>query len=205
MPGKENTGRYTKGYAALHGAPCVSTRVPAGSYGDDDGFALLICLSILAESGHYARAQSQYGVDVWTVDQGLPQNLVRGLAQSPDGYLWIATFDGLVRFDGIRFTTFGQSNTPGITSNRFASMYQGKDADLWLVNEIGGLTRYHDGSFRTYGVERRSARRSRGRDNGRPSRQYLDSFSRPHRPVGRCTRALRRDRIGATERSTTSR
>jgi signal transduction histidine kinase/ligand-binding sensor domain-containing protein len=103
--------------------------------------------------GGSAPAQMQYGVDVWTVDNGLPQNLIRGLAQSPDGYLWIATFDGLVRFDGMRFTTFNQSNTPGIASNRFASMYQGKDADLWLANEIGGITRYRNGSFRNYGTE----------------------------------------------------
>ncbi len=154
MPGKGNTGRYTKTMR-----PYTERRVVP--HGGRQGlmatmmaliFQSVICLAILANSGHYAGAQSQYGVDVWTVDQGLPQNLVRGLAQSPDGYLWIATFDGLVRFDGIRFTTFGQSNTPGITSNRFSSLYQGKDADLWMVNEIGGLTRYHEGSFRTYGV-----------------------------------------------------
>jgi signal transduction histidine kinase/ligand-binding sensor domain-containing protein len=149
MPGRENTGRYTKTMRPY-------TEHRAFPHGCGPGFlstmTALICLSILAGSGHYARAQAQYGVDVWTVDDGLPQNLVRGLAQSPDGYLWIATFDGLVRFDGMRFTTFNQSNTAGISSNRFGSMYQGKDADLWLVNEIGGLTRYHDGSFRTYGV-----------------------------------------------------
>ncbi len=154
MPGKANAGRYTKTMwpyterrAFPHGRLQDRIATIATSI-----FRSLICLSILAASGRYAGAQAQYGVDVWTVDQGLPQNLVRGLAQSPDGYLWIATLDGLVRFDGIRFTTFGQSNTPGITSNRFASLYQGKDADLWMVNEIGGLTRYRDGSFRTYGV-----------------------------------------------------
>ena len=112
------------------------------------GVSTFIC-SLALLGGSFARAQ--YGVDVWTVDNGLPQNLIRGLAQSPDGYLWIATFDGLVRFDGMRFTTFNQSDTPGIASSRFASMYQGKDADLWLANEIGGVTRYHNGSFRTYG------------------------------------------------------
>jgi signal transduction histidine kinase/ligand-binding sensor domain-containing protein len=154
MPGKANTGRYTKTMRPYTGCRVVPHRWRQGPIATRMAliFLSMLCLAILANGGHSAQAQSQYGVDVWTVDQGLPQNLVRGLAQSPDGYLWIATFDGLVRFDGIRFTTFGQSNTPGIASNRFGSMYQGKDGDLWLINETGGLTRYHDGSFRTYGV-----------------------------------------------------
>ncbi len=98
-------------------------------------------------------AHAQYGFDVWTADDGLPQNIIRGLGQTPDGYLWIATLDGLVRFDGVRFTVFNKDNTSGIASNRFRTMYQGINGDLWLCNEAGGLTRYHDGSFRTYSTE----------------------------------------------------
>src|SRR5450432_2827496 len=69
-------------------------------------------------------ATSQYRFDVWTADDGLPQNIVRGIRQSADGYLWLATLDGLARFDGVRFTTFNKSNTPGIASNRFRMMVQ---------------------------------------------------------------------------------
>lgn len=96
-------------------------------------------------------AQAQYGVNHWTVEQGLPQNLVRCITQTPDGYLWIATLDGLVRFDGVRFTVFDRRNTTGMISNRFAGMDRGRNGDLWLTNEIGGLTRYHEGAFRIYG------------------------------------------------------
>jgi signal transduction histidine kinase/ligand-binding sensor domain-containing protein len=99
-------------------------------------------------------ACAQYRFDVWTADDGLPQNIVRGIRQSADGYLWLATLDGLARFDGVRFTTFNKENTPGIASNRFTSMVQTTDGDLWLEIESGGITRYHSGSFATYGSER---------------------------------------------------
>lgn len=62
---------------------------------------------------------TQYRFDSWTTDNGLPQNGVRAIAQTPDGYLWFTTFDGLVRFDGARFTVFDKNNSPGISSNRF--------------------------------------------------------------------------------------
>ena len=58
------------------------------------------------------QSASPFGVTVWTVDDGLPQNIVRGLHQTPDGYLWIATLDGLARFDGVRFTVFDKNTTP---------------------------------------------------------------------------------------------
>jgi signal transduction histidine kinase/ligand-binding sensor domain-containing protein len=112
----------------------------------------LALLLIMLSSGLVARAQ--YGIDHWTVEDGLPQGIIRGIAQTPDGYLWITTLDGLVRFDGVRFTIFAKGDTPGLISNRFREMYPGRDGDLWLTNEIGGVTRYHDGAFLSYGAER---------------------------------------------------
>ena len=52
---------------------------------------------------------AQYRFDYWTADNGLPQNSVRDIVQTRDGYLWPATFDGLVRFDGVRFTVFSRA------------------------------------------------------------------------------------------------
>jgi signal transduction histidine kinase/ligand-binding sensor domain-containing protein len=109
----------------------------------------LACLLLLNCSS--AALAAQYRLKVWTVENGLPQNVIRGIAQSPDGYLWIATLDGLARFDGIRFTVFNKSNTSGIASNRFSSMVQDQNGDLWLTSESESITRYHRGSFHTYG------------------------------------------------------
>src|ERR1700744_5622131 len=113
--------------------------------------ALTICLFSLRAPA--AIPAAEYHLRTWTVENGLPQNVIRGIAQTPDGYLWIATLDGLARFDGVRFTTFNKSNTRGIASNRFSGMVQDRNGDLWLTTESGGLTRYRGGSFRSFGPE----------------------------------------------------
>jgi signal transduction histidine kinase/ligand-binding sensor domain-containing protein len=97
-------------------------------------------------------AEGQYRATHWDANAGLPQNIVRGIAQTPDGYLWVATLNGVARFDGVRFTIFDKSNTPGITTNRFAAFALGADGDLWLNGENGSLTQFHNGTFRASGT-----------------------------------------------------
>ena len=93
----------------------------------------------------------QYRFDSWTTDNGLPQNSVREIAQTPDGYLWFTTFDGLVRFDGVKFTTFSKSNTPGIINNRFTGIFCDKEGTLYATTTEGGvLTVYKNGVFSSY-------------------------------------------------------
>jgi signal transduction histidine kinase/ligand-binding sensor domain-containing protein len=99
-----------------------------------------------------APAQTQYGYEVWTVDNGMPENEIRGITQTPDGYLWIATFNGLVRFDGVHLTPFNRA-TPGLLSNQFGTMLQGRNGDLWLQSVDRGVVRYHNGVFRAYGKQ----------------------------------------------------
>jgi signal transduction histidine kinase/ligand-binding sensor domain-containing protein len=96
--------------------------------------------------------QAQYRATQWNANAGLPQNIVRGIVQMPDGYLWIATLNGIARFDGVRFTVFDKSNTPGITTNRIAALARGTDGDLWLCGENGSITRYHKGIFSLLGM-----------------------------------------------------
>jgi signal transduction histidine kinase/ligand-binding sensor domain-containing protein len=108
---------------------------------------------VLIFSSTSAVCGAQYRFDMWTAENGLPQSVIKGIAQTPDGYLWIATLDGLARFDGVRFSVFNKNNSLGIASNRFSSMVQGADGDLWLMSEGGALTRYHRGAFHTYGAQ----------------------------------------------------
>jgi len=106
---------------------------------------ILVCLGVAAD------ASAQYRFDTWTTDNGLPQNGVRDITQTPDGYLWFTTFDGLVRFDGVRFTTFGTGNTKGIINNRFTGLYSDKDGTLYATTmEDGVLTIYRDGVFTSF-------------------------------------------------------
>ena len=108
---------------------------------------ILLCL------GAAAPAAAQYRFDHWTADNGLPQNSVRDIVQTQDGYLWFTTFDGLVRFDGVRFTAFNKSNSPGIASNRFVNLFEDRFGDLWATVETGEVVRRHQGRFATYSRE----------------------------------------------------
>lgn len=93
---------------------------------------------------------AEYQVDSWTTENGLPQNIISGVCQTPDGYLWVATMDGLARFDGVRFVIFNRSNTPGILVNRFTSLYCSGSGEFWAGTESSGITRYQQGRFTTY-------------------------------------------------------
>jgi signal transduction histidine kinase/ligand-binding sensor domain-containing protein len=95
-------------------------------------------------------AAAQYHVQSWTTEHGLPQNVVGSVQQTRDGYIWLATPDGLVRFDGVRFTVFDRSNSLGIRSNRFNVLYEAADGAIWAGTERAGVTRYAHGTFTTY-------------------------------------------------------
>src|ERR1044071_10476015 len=108
--------------------------------------ALLLSLIWLSTT----TATAQYRFDSWTTDNGLPQNSVRSIIQTRDGYLWLTTFDGLVRFDGVHFTVFDKSNTKGLSTNRFTSLYEDSDGALWAGTGDGSLTLYRGGVFTSY-------------------------------------------------------
>ena len=107
-------------------------------------FSLIACLLVCGE------ASAQYHFDTWTTDNGLPQNGVRQITQTPDGYLWFTTFDGLVRFDGVRFTV-QLRHTTGIINNRFTSLRVAADGTLYAaMTENGTLSVYRDSVFSSY-------------------------------------------------------
>ena len=94
--------------------------------------------------------QPKYQFDHWTTDDGLPQNAVNAILQTRDGHLWLATFDGLVRFDGLQFTVFNKGNSRGIGSNRFDRLFEDRQGALWAVTGEGLLVKYQAGVFTTY-------------------------------------------------------
>jgi len=83
----------------------------------------------------------------WTASNGLPVNQLTGMAQSREGYLWLSTTDGLVRFDGLRFTVFNRGNTPALPTNRFIALEADGDGHLWIVSEGGHLVEGREGTF----------------------------------------------------------
>lgn len=112
---------------------------------------ILISVCLLFVLADSARAREHYRFDTWSTDNGLPQNGVRRITQTPDGYLWFTTFDGLVRFDGVQFTTFNKSNTKGIINNRFTHVFSDTDGTLYATTmEDGILTIVREGVFSSY-------------------------------------------------------
>lgn len=96
----------------------------------------------------------QYVHEAWRVEDGLPVNSIHTLLQSREGYLWMATFDGLVRFDGVRFTVFNTGNREALPSDRIVDLLETRDGSLWIRTEQGHLVRFKEGVFTHFGPER---------------------------------------------------
>jgi ligand-binding sensor domain-containing protein/two-component sensor histidine kinase len=89
----------------------------------------------------------RYSVRSWQTDEGLPQNSVWTLAQTPDGYLWVGTHEGLARFDGVRFTLIDEPSAPYLKHAWIVALCLSRDGSLWIACENNGLTRLKDGAF----------------------------------------------------------
>ena len=84
----------------------------------------------------------------WQREQGLPQTSVRALAQTRDGYLWVGSEDGVARFDGVRFVSFGLRE--GLRGGSVRALLEDSRGALWIGTVGGGLTRWQDGQFTTF-------------------------------------------------------
>ena len=83
----------------------------------------------------------------WRAEDGLPQNKVSAIQQTRDGYLWVGTYSGLARFDGVSFTVFHDNNTPAMRNSRVTSLFEAEDGTLWIGHESGDVTRMKEGIF----------------------------------------------------------
>lgn len=108
--------------------------------------AALLCAPALSanEPGgvRTGRPLSQYTHKYWTTAAGLPQNSITCMTRTPDGYLWAGTQEGLVRFDGVRFTVFDKQNTPAFRNNFISTLYVDRRGTLWIATYDGALISY---------------------------------------------------------------
>jgi len=122
--------------------------------------SLLLAASAFALDPH--RALTQARLSVWTSDAGLPQNTIHAIVQARDGYLWMGTEEGLVRFDGVRFVVSDRQNEPALRSPFVSSLFESADGTLWIGTYGGGLARMRHGRVEAFLPELLGADRIRG-------------------------------------------
>jgi signal transduction histidine kinase/ligand-binding sensor domain-containing protein len=107
--------------------------------------AIVLAMSVRA-------AAAQYRIDTWTTEQGLPQNSVNAVLQTRDGFIWMTTFGGIVRFDSVNLDVFNTVNTPALRTSRFTSLIEDSSGALWINADVYGVARYQNGAFTSFGV-----------------------------------------------------
>ncbi|HUH89495.1 MAG TPA: diguanylate cyclase [Lysobacter sp.] len=117
-------------------------------------FLSLALLGFVASVPAAPRISGGYTVASWTMDDGLPHNLIHAVAQGADGLIWVGTWEGVARFNGREFTTFDRQNTPGMELTAVFSILRDDDGGLWVGSQ-GSLYRMErDGQLREMGSGR---------------------------------------------------
>ncbi len=92
---------------------------------------------------------ASYSRQTWMMENGLPQNTVTALIQTRNGFVWLGTEAGLVRFDGVGFETFDRNSNPALPGSDVACLLESPDGSLW-IGTSGGLARWKDDAVTVY-------------------------------------------------------
>ena len=114
-------------------------------------FALVAWLASGALALDPRKSLTQYSRTIWTQEGGLPQDTIRAITQTKDGYLWLGTDEGLARFDGYEFVVFNKTNGD-LPDNSITALAAANDGGLW-IGTSNGLTQYLAGQFHTFTVK----------------------------------------------------
>jgi ligand-binding sensor domain-containing protein len=90
---------------------------------------------------------SQYAREQWGRERGFPGGSVTAITQTRDGYLWIGTDQGLIRFDGVNFRVFGQASPTTFSIGAVQELMADGAGDLWILLQSTKVLRYHNGNF----------------------------------------------------------
>ena len=88
-----------------------------------------------------------YVIQAWRMEDGLPENRIRSVLQTQDGYIWVGTFNGLARFDGVGFRAFDTVQNPELRDGEIRALFEDSLGTLWLGHQNGQLTTYAAGRF----------------------------------------------------------
>ncbi len=97
---------------------------------------------------------SQFLIDKWGSEKGLPSGTLLRITQTSDGYIWLGGYDGLFRFDGNSFDIYTKKTVKQFKANNITCLTEGKDSTLWVGTQGGGLLSYKNGVFKHHGLEK---------------------------------------------------
>jgi ligand-binding sensor domain-containing protein/signal transduction histidine kinase len=152
---------------------------------DNGGLAMRLrvrCLVLLMAGAGIAfgldpnRTLTQYVHRIWQVQQGLPESSIYSILQSRDGYLWLGTQTGLVRFDGVQFTPLESIYASAPSNVWIRGITEDAEGALWFATNESGVFRVHDGAIRQYSQK-----------DGLPSDTVQSVVAAPNGDVWACT------------------
>ena len=113
---------------------CFRSGLAAGVY------FLIVAAEMFYSAGNSFAADAKdtddsYSARVWRAEDGLPENRVIGVVQAPDGFLWVATQGGLLRFDGVRFQRISVAGSPGLIAGTMRALILDRNGRIWLAKE----------------------------------------------------------------------
>jgi len=98
--------------------------------------ALFVSIGVTAFDANDVHVR--YSVTSWTEKDGMPSSYIRDIAQDANGYLWLATYSGLVRFDGVRFVTWAARDRSPLVAQDLSAVLVARDGSLW-IGGTGGV------------------------------------------------------------------
>jgi signal transduction histidine kinase/ligand-binding sensor domain-containing protein len=110
--------------------------------------ALLLACNLDVHAAAETESAERFLVRSWQSEDGLPGNVLRSVAQAADGYLWVTTAEGVVRFDGVQFTGFEAEPDATLARLPMRGLFPMPNGDVWIATARGGLLRWHDGRLR---------------------------------------------------------
>ncbi|MEN8775223.1 MAG: two-component regulator propeller domain-containing protein, partial [Akkermansiaceae bacterium] len=107
---------------------------------------LTLCLTLLGED----QGSSKWFYRVWQTEDGLPDNSVSAIGQSAEGYLWIGTNGGVIRFNGDEFTPLPLRDIPDLPSRQVHAMTLDRSGQVWMGMERGPIIRIGENTFKVF-------------------------------------------------------
>ncbi|NPD46231.1 MULTISPECIES: hybrid sensor histidine kinase/response regulator [unclassified Lentimicrobium] len=109
--------------------------------------SLIFLINLFAFSNTENKIASLYSTRNWTTDNGLPSSAILDIHQSKEGYIWLLTYNGLLRYDGVEFFRFDKNNSDYFNTNNIFAITETEDSTLWFGSYGHGIIKYKNEEF----------------------------------------------------------